>query len=347
MDTDYLDGRRRSTPKAEALIVIQLNLSSPSASSHDTTRLPADIQDIQQRLSVVVARKYRILKLLGSGGMATVWLVRHRIHGALFALKVLHPSLANIPELKEMFYREAVHAGALAGHPNIVPVFDIAHADGLHYLVMPYVRGCDLDEALRHCSRFHLNDALTTTLEITTTLAYAESCGILHGDLSPGNIRIDEFGRIFLLDFGLSRSIRAPSVPSSYTLGTPYAMSPEQIRGGAVDIRSDLYGVGILLFLMLTGQPPFRGDTIETIEEAHMRGQLLIPREIRQGNSQLSKLLERLLAKEAKDRPQNAATLKANLLQLGATHRPLEVASQLRQEEHVTFLRKRLSDADH
>ena len=114
-------------------------------------------------------------------------------------------------------------------------------------------------------------------------------------------------------------------------------MSPEQIRGDAVDIRSDLYGVGVLLFLMLIGQPPFRGDTAEAVEEAHLQGRVLIPEETRQSHSQLSQLLERLLAKEAKDRPQNAAALEASLLQLGATHRPLEVASRLRgQERRIT-----------
>jgi eukaryotic-like serine/threonine-protein kinase len=321
--------------------VIHLNLSSPSARIADTS--PLDIQDVRERLSVIVSGKYRILKQLGSGGMSTVWLARHRIHGALFALKVLHPSLADVPELKEMFYREAMHAGALAEHPNIVSVLDIDYADGLHYLVMPYIRGVDLGEALKHCGRFHWNDALTVVLEIAIILDYAETCGIYHGDLTPGNVRIDGFGRVLLLDFGLSRSIYIAEVQSAYKLGTPYAMSPEQISGDTVDIRSDLYAAGVLLFELLTGYPPFRGDTIEAIEEQHLRGNLLIPPQIKQAHEQLPQLLQSLLAKKAKDRPQNAKSLEQSLLRMGATHRPLDIASLIPQEKSDTPLRRRLS----
>ena len=322
--------------------MIQLNLSLLSARGAGS--LPLDIQDLQQRLSVVVSGKYRILKQLGSGGMSTVWLARHRIHGALFAFKVLHPFLADILELKEMFYREAMHAGALAGHPNIVSVLDIDYADGLHYLVMPYIRGADLGEALKHCGRFHWNDASTAMLEIATILDYAERCGIYHGDLTPGNVRIDEFGRVLLLDFGLSRSVHISSSQCAYRLGTPYSMSPEQIRGDSVDIRSDLYAAGILLFELLAGYPPFRGHTIEAIEEQHLHGNLLIPEEIRQVHEQLPQFLQSLLAKEAKDRPQSAMSLRQNLLQLGATHRPLDIAFLLPRGKDHALPRRRLSD---
>lgn len=319
--------------------MIQLHLSSVSAQIPDVVP-----QDIQQRLSVVVSGKYRVLKQLGSGGMATVWLARHRIHGALFAIKVLHPSLSDIPELKEMFYREAMHAGALSGHPNAVSVLDIDHADGLHYLIMPYIRGVDLSEALKQCERFHWNDALTVMLEIATVLSYAETQGIYHGDLTPGNVRIDEFGRVLLLDFGLSRSVRLSGKQSTYKLGTPYAMSPEQIRGDSFDIRSDLYAAGVLFFELLTGYPPFQGDTIEDIEEQHLRGNIPIPSLIRQAHEKLPQLLQNLLAKEAKDRPQNAKALEENLLQMGATHRLLNITFFLPGERSLTSLRKRLSD---
>jgi eukaryotic-like serine/threonine-protein kinase len=318
--------------------MIQLHLSS---SAQIAAAAPLDVQ---QRLEVIVSAKYRILKQLGSGGMSTVWLARHRIHGALFAIKVLHPSLAEIPELKEMFYREAIHAGVLSGHPNVVPVLDIDYADGLYYLVMPYVRGVDLNEALKHCKHFHWNDALTVMLEIATVLDYAEAHGIYHGDLTPGNIRIDEFGRVLLLDFGLSRSVRLSGLQNTYKLGTPYAMSPEQIRGDTIDIRSDLYAAGILLFELLTGYPPFQGDTIDAIEKQHLQGNLLIPPLIKQAHEQLPKLLQSLLAKEAKDRPQNAKSFEESLLQMGATHRPLNIARFLPQGKNPAFIRRRLSD---
>ena len=320
--------------------MIELKLSSPPPP--DLSKADPDIREVQQRLSVVVSGKYRILKQLGQGGMSTVWLARHRVHGALFALKVLRPALADIPELKEMFYREAVHAGALAGHPNIVPVFDIDCADGLHYLVMPYVRGWDLDALLQRCHHFQWNDALTTTLIIASVLDYAERCGILHGDLSPGNVRIDEFGRVVVLDFGLARSTRLSHSLDTYKLGTPFCMSPEQIRGEDIDIRSDLYAAGALLFQMLTGHPPYRGDTIEAIEEQHLHSPLNIPSEVYQINASIAELLQSLLSKEAKARPQSAKALEQRLLQMGASHRPLQVLPLL--EEDHSHLRRRLSN---
>lgn len=302
-----------------------------------------DIESIRERLSVVLAAKYRIVKQLAAGGMSTIWLARHRVHGGLYAIKVLHPSLAGIPEVLQAFYHEAIHTAALSDHPNIVPVFDLDRADGLHYIVMPYVRGYDLDEVMQRYGPLRPSDALCVSLEITRTLAYAENRGIMHGDLTPGNVRIDNFGRVLLLDFGLSRPLHVPELQSSYVLGTPYAMSPEQIRGEQLDVRSDLYSLGILLFQMLTGKPPFENETTGIIEKWHLEGKLNIPAEILENQKSLAQLLRRLLAKSPNDRPSSAQSFEDELLHMGATSYPLRIFPAHTPEAAPNSFRRRLS----
>ncbi|HEX3437317.1 MAG TPA: serine/threonine-protein kinase [Pseudacidobacterium sp.] len=302
-----------------------------------------DVQEVRERLSVILAGKYRILSQLGAGGMATVWLALHRAHGALLAIKVLHPSFAKIPELREAFRREAIHTAKLADHPNIVPIFDVGESDALHYLVMPYISGCDLDEALRRCGRFHLEDTLTVALETVKTLAYAEEKGILHGDLTLGNIRIDHFGRILVLDFGLSQPLVSHNGINRFKIGTPYAMSPERIRGDVPDIRSDLYSLGILLLHLGSGHSPFEGKTIEEIEDQHLHRVLPIPNALREAHHPFSHLLERFLAKDPKDRPSNAQAVERELQAMGAMSRSLNITSLFSDSTHVP-LRRRLSD---
>lgn len=303
-----------------------------------------DAEHIWKRLSVVLAAKYAIVRQLGAGGMATVWLAQHRIHGGLFAIKVLHPHLAAVTELREAFHREAVHTAVLAGHPNIVPVFDCDCAWGLCYLTMPYVQGCDLDEALQHCGRFPVEDALTIALEIAATLAYAEEHGILHGDLTSGNIRIDNFGQIWVLDFGLSRPVRIAAADGRFIPGTPSAMSPEQIRGEPVDIRSDLYALGVLLFQITTGCPPFSGNTLEEIEEQHLRGQVCVPAELSRMHPRLGDLLKCLMERDPDKRPPSAKAAEQALREMGATSRRLDC--DVTREERRKPVRKRLSALD-
>lgn len=303
-----------------------------------------DIKNIRERLSVVLATKYRIVKQLAAGGMSIIWLARHRAHGGLFAIKVLHPSLAGISEVLQAFHHEAIHTSALSGHPNIVPVYDLDYADGLHYIVMPHVRGHDLDEIMQQYGRFKQSDALCVSLEIARTLAYAEDRGIMHGDLASGNVRIDHFGRVLLLDFGLSRPLHVPGIQSPYLLGTPYVMSPEQIRGEHLDIRSDLYSLGILLFQMLTGKSPFEDETPGSIEKWHLEGSLRIPAELLKNQKSLVQLLERLLAKSPNDRPSSAQSLENELLRMGATSYPLKIFPREPSETAPNSFRRRLSN---
>jgi serine/threonine-protein kinase len=323
--------------------VISLNLFTFRTRADNPSAQKANLPELSSRLETILAAKYRLVKHLGSGGMSTVWLARHRVHGALFAIKVLHPFLGEHPQFREAFVHEAAHTAVLSGHPNIVPIFDIDHADGLHYIVMPYVRGHDLDQVLQQCGTLNRADALTVALEIASALAYAEERGIIHGDLSPGNVRIDGFGRVLLLDFGLSAPQHVFAPNSSVLLGTPYSMSPERLAGERPGIRSDLYSLGVLLFHMLIGHPPFEGKSVEAIEKWHREGVLHFPDAFTQGHKSLAELIERLLAKHVQDRPANAKSLETLLRDLGAESHPLELSHDLPADEKIGAMRRRLS----
>lgn len=304
-----------------------------------------DIPDLRDRLTVVLAAKYKLLHLQALGGMASIWLAKHRGLRGLFSIKVLHPAFGQVAELRHFFHREAVHNAALAQHPNVVPILDIDHGDGLYYLVMPYIDGWDLDQALKVYHRFELSDALNVALTVCNVLCYAEEQNILHGDIAAGNIRIDRFGHLRLLDFGLSRTFTAVQGKNRFKLGTPETMSPEQIRGERLDIRSDLYSLGIVLFQMLFGRPPFSGSPGEELEQQHLHTIPELPEEPRLPDS-LKALLLRLLAKAKEDRPSSAAVVRDALIALGATELPLAIPIPADVQEQSPLRRIRLTSPE-
>ncbi len=302
-----------------------------------------DTTDLQNRLAVILAAKYKSIQLLAVGGMASIWLARHKMHRGLFTIKVLHPQFSHESELRQSFHREAMNNAALAQHPNVVPVLDMDHSDGLYYLIMPYIEGWDLDQALKKLGHLETADALTIALTITKVLSYAEEQGIVHGDITAGNIRIDRFGHIRLLDFGLSRAVGNPETRSRFKLGTPETMSPEQIRGDKIDIRSDLYSLGIVLFQSLVGHPPFRGTTNEEIEDQHLHRKLELPSECHTLPPRLQNLICRLLAKAKEDRPSCAGVVQDALIAMGAKDGPLGVYVSLEALGQNPGRRSRLS----
>lgn len=274
--------------------------------------------DLPERLGIVLAAKYDLLSQIGAGGMSTVYLARHRAHNGLFAIKVLHPHLAQEAEILAAFYREAIYAARLAAHPNIAPVFDIGEADGLHYLVMPWIRGEDLDQVLARHGRFSVPEAVRCAMQINDALHYAHRHDVLHSDLTPGNIRLNEFGSCVVLDFGLARARSSANADlfRKARIGTPYYMSPECIRCESADQRSDLYSLGVVLFELITGKRPFEGTTFAQVEQGHLTRSVVIPQELTQKYPQLADLLRSLLQKSRADRPQSADHLHSLLLQL-------------------------------
>ena len=175
-----------------------------------TTAAPSgDIQrtgtlDLSARLGSIFGTRFQVLDTVAIGGMATIVRLKHRLHGGLFAAKVLHPELAAKPGVVRSFRQEAAHAALLGLHPNAIPLFDFGEMDGLFYMLMPFVEGEDLDQILLRSEPFTRDEALQLAAQVSSVLSHAERHGITHCDLTPGNIRLDCFGFYRLLDFGIS-----------------------------------------------------------------------------------------------------------------------------------------------
>ncbi len=271
---------------------------------------------IRAALHQLIGDKYEIQQWIGGGGMAEVFLARHRTHGALFAVKVLNDQLAEEPQIVARFMDEARTSATLGGHPNIAPVFDVGEAGSLHYLIMPYIEGEDVKSYLERHGRLSQEEAVTIVRQVADALVWASERRIVHRDLKPANIRIDRSGRAIVLDFGIAKAGDAPSARTraNETLGTPYYMSPEQIRAEPCDHRSDLYSLGVIFFELLSGMKPFTGDSYRAIEIGHV--QKLPPAlstVIPDVDTELERIVNRLLEKDREQRYQSARELLEDL----------------------------------
>ena len=207
----------------------------------------------------VLARRYRIISLLGRGGMGEVYRADDLKLGQLVALKFLPQRLQNDPARLERFLNE-VKMALKVTHPNVCRVHDIGEVDGQHYLSMEYVDGEDLASLLRRIERLPQNKAVQIAHQLCAGLAAAHDQGILHRDLKPANVMIDGRGRAKITDFGLA-GLAERIVGEEVRAGTPQYMSPEQLAGKEVTIRSDIYALGLVLYELFTGKRPFKGAT--------------------------------------------------------------------------------------
>ncbi len=219
------------------------------------------------QLRAALAGQYTIERELGRGGMATVYLAQDRKHGRPVAIKVLAPELAAAVG-RERFLREIETAARLT-HPHILPLHDSGEADGLLYYVMPYVEGESLRDRLTREHQLPIEDAMSITREVASALSYAHSHDVIHRDVKPENILLSG-GEAIVADFGIAGALDAAGgvnlTRTGVVLGTPAYMSPEQAAGDrALDGRSDVYGLGCVLYEMLTGEPPFTGPTSQAI----------------------------------------------------------------------------------
>lgn len=271
---------------------------------------------MQAQLADALREKYEIVKWIGGGGMAQVYLARHRIHGALFAVKVLSLDLAQDERIVARFVQEARTAATLAGHPNIVPIFDIGAANGLYFLIMQYVEGEDVLTHLKAHKSLSPAEAWKIIRQVADALVWACAKNVIHRDLKPSNLYMDQNGRIVVLDFGIAKAADVPGnlTLSTERLGTPFYMSPEQIRGEHCDTRSDLYSLGVVFFELLAGRKPFQGDTYREIELAHVEKP---PPDLRQLDpsipQELSSIVNKLLEKDPNNRYQSAQELIEDL----------------------------------
>ncbi len=260
---------------------------------------------------------YRVLKLLGHGGMGAVFQAEDPKLGRLVALKVMLPGVARKPGMKDRFLREARAAAAL-DHDHVVPVYEVNEANGVPYIAMPFLKGGTLADRLGETDGPRpVPEVLAVGRQIAAGLAAAHARGLVHRDIKPANVWLDATagGRVKILDFGLARSDADQNLThSGSVLGTPSYMAPEQARGQAVDGRADLFSLGVVLYRMATGRLPFRGDSILAVLSALAND---TPPSVRDLNPQvpppLADLIHRLLAKKPADRPASAERVIAEL----------------------------------
>jgi len=259
---------------------------------------------------------YRLLRQLGSGGMADVYLAEQRSLGRQVALKVLKPALAKDANYVQRFSNEAKAAASLV-HPNIIQIYEVGKADEFHFIAQEYVPGKNLAQLLQRDGALKPGLVLDILRQVTSALCKADELRIVHRDLKPENIMLSRSGEVKVADFGLARALSGDSktlTQVGVAMGTPLYMSPEQIEGQAVDARSDIYSLGVTCYHLLSGVPPHTGDTALAIAVQHLNSTPKPLASVRTDVSlELSALVHRMFAKQPNQRPANPNELLSDL----------------------------------
>ena len=246
--------------------------------------------------------RYEILKLIGEGGMANVYLARDTILDRRVAVKVLRGDLAGDEKFVRRFQREALSASSLS-HPNIVEIYDVGEDDGNFYIVMEYIEGKTLKQLIKKRGVLSLPETMDIMLQLLDALKSAHDSYIIHRDIKPQNIMIKDSGLVKITDFGIAMALNSAQLTQTNSvMGSVHYLPPEQASGKGSTIRSDIYSLGILMFEMLTGRVPFRGDSAVEIALKHMKEPLPSVREL---NPVVPQSVENIILKAAAKNPKN------------------------------------------
>ncbi|NMN95292.1 Stk1 family PASTA domain-containing Ser/Thr kinase [Antrihabitans stalactiti] len=291
-----------------------------------------------------LSSRYELGEILGFGGMSEVHLAQDLRLNRDVAIKVLRADLARDPTFYLRFRREAQNAAAL-NHPAIVAVYDTGEAETeagpLPFIVMEYVEGDTLRDIVRTKGPFAPRRAMEVIADVCAALDFSHRNGIVHRDMKPANIMINRAGAVKVMDFGIARAIADSSSPMTQTaavIGTAQYLSPEQARGEQVDARSDVYSVGCVLFEILTGEPPFKGDSPVAVAYQHVREDPPTPSQVYEGvPRELDSVILKAMSKNPANRYQTAAEMRSDLIRVLGGQRP-SAPMVMNDEDRTTIL---------
>src|SRR6187431_1136902 len=265
-------------------------------------------------IGTLISERYRLDEKIGSGGMSSVYRAFDPTLERWVAIKLMHRDISHDPDQLERFRREA-RAVAQLNHPHVVGVIDAGEDDGTPYIVFEYVEGETLKDRIRRFGRLPIGESVAYAIEVARALGAAHDHRIVHRDVKPQNVLIDEEGTAKVTDFGIARSLAEEGLTADgRVLGTTDYVSPEQALGRDVDPQSDLYSLGVVLFEMLTGDVPFHGENQVAVAMKHVREELPDVQLRRpEVSSALASVLERATAKDLTRRTPDAAALIADL----------------------------------
>jgi serine/threonine protein kinase len=298
-------------------------------------------------LNTLIGQKigqYEIVGKIGEGGMATIYKAYQPSVSRYVAVKVLPEEFAEDPKSVERFEQE-VKAIARLEHPNILPVHDSGTQDRFYYMVMRYVEGGTLADLMDEYSVLPCNQAIEITMNIAKALSYAHSKGVIHRDIKPSNILIDQHGGVSLTDFGIAKMLNQDIrlTRTGLVMGTPDYMSPEQAQDQAIDGRSDIYSLAVVLYEMITGYPPYMGETPMSVAIKHVNDPVPSPRTV---NPDIPEAVEQIIfkamAKNPTERFQTAEefeqSLQAVLVQIGRSKNALTLSQKTESAPIATKL---------
>jgi serine/threonine-protein kinase len=260
---------------------------------------------------------YKILGKLGAGAMATVYKAKQISLDRIVAIKKLPKKFSSNPQFIERFFAEG-RAAAQLNHPNIVQAFDVGNEGDLYYFVMEYVEGRSVHDDIVTHKRYKESEAIDIAIQVAEALEHAHDRGLIHRDVKPKNIMITREGVVKLADMGLARAmsdVEAAEAEAGRAFGTPYYISPEQIRGEKdIGPPADIYSLGVTLYHMVTGSVPFEGKNPSSVMHKHLKSELVPPDHVNPKLSAgISEVIEMMMAKRVSDRYQNCADLLIDL----------------------------------
>jgi eukaryotic-like serine/threonine-protein kinase len=279
-----------------------------------------------------INERYKILELIGGGGMSHVYLAEDMILNREVAIKVLRYDFSNEEELHRRFQREALAATSLA-HPNIVSIYDVGNDGDYHFIVMEYIKGKTLKQYIQEFSPIAPAKAIRIMKQLISAIEHAHDYQIVHRDIKPQNILVDQSGNVKITDFGIATSLSATSyTKTNSVIGTVHYLSPEQARGGVASHKSDIYALGIVLYELLTGELPFSGESAVSIALKHLQSETP---SVRAYNSSIPQSLENVVLKATAKDPRHRYS---DVSEMGEDIETALLASRLNEPKYTVPL---------